>query len=139
MHSIGWVPGNQQEAQGSGEQKAVAAAPMHQQPQPAQDTQPTQMQQRFSVAQPTGQYGQPLSSPAVVAAPAAAAAPVVMPATPVGAPRSGVPEPSWGASAKPAGAGRGVRSRKLEMDFDFEKEAALLAAKQRAAAQGEIG
>lgn len=135
MHSIGWVTGNQQEASGTVQQMAVAAVPIQQQPQPVQDLQP-QLQQGLSVAQPTGQCGQPFPSPVVVAASAVpAAAPVVMPAASMGAPRSGVPEPSWSASAKPAGAGRGVRSRKLEMDFDFEKEAALLAAKQRAAAQ----
>ncbi|OEH79370.1 arf1-directed GTPase-activating related protein [Cyclospora cayetanensis] len=61
--------------------------------------------------------------------------PVSMPTATVGAARPGLGDPSWGGFPRPSGAVKGVRSRKLEMDFDFEKEAALLAAKQRAAAQ----
>ena len=128
MQSIGWLVGGQQDSSAS--HKTGAAAQQQQQ----------QLQQQVRDAlhgskQPVQQQAQP--GPAVV--PVAAVAAVALPAAPavtVGTGRGNVVDNSLGGSMKPMGAGRGVRSRKLEMDVDFEKEAALLAAKQRAAAQG---
>lgn len=140
MHTIGWVTGTQQEASPTMQQKisAPATALTQPHPQPVQGAQPHQTQQQeFSAAPPAGHYGQPLSSSAVPAASAVPPpAPAVVPAASVAPPRSGMGDASWTASGMQGGAAKGVRSRKLEMDFDFEKEAALLAAKQRAAAQG---
>ncbi|KAL8431787.1 hypothetical protein Efla_005009 [Eimeria flavescens] len=130
LQGIGWLTGTQQDSAGAQQQQkqlpaAAATAPAsQQQPHRMQETRPYQAQQH------TGMFA---AAAAPAAAPAAAAvaapAPVAVAAAPVGAPAMGV-------SAMPSGASRGVRSRKLEMDFDFEKEAALLAARQRAAAQG---
>ncbi|CDI80268.1 ARF1-directed GTPase-activating protein, putative [Eimeria acervulina] len=128
MQSIGWLVGGQQDSSAS--HKTGAAAQQQQQ----------QLQQQVRDAlhgskQPVQQQAQP--GPAVVpVAAVAAVAPPAAPAVTVGTGRGNVVDNSLGGSMKPMGAGRGVRSRKLEMDFDFEKEAALLAAKQRAAAQG---
>lgn len=143
LQCIGWVTGTQQDGSGALQQKAAlpAAASLHQQQQnqSMQDAQYNRVPSHgapAAVAPPSGQYGQPLASAAVAPA-APAATPVAVPATPTGVLPNGVGGPSWGGPPIPTGTGRAVRSRKLEMDFDFEKEAALLAAKQRAAAQGE--
>ncbi|CDJ59870.1 ARF1-directed GTPase-activating protein, putative [Eimeria maxima] len=124
MKSIGWVVGAQQDIAGCN--KTAAAASQQQQQQQVNDA-------LHGFKQSVQQPAQPVPS-VVPAAPVAAVAPSTAPSISIG--RGNVLEHSLGVGMKPTGAGRGVRSRKLEMDFDFEKEAALLAAKQRAAAQG---
>ncbi|CDJ46651.1 ARF1-directed GTPase-activating protein, putative [Eimeria brunetti] len=123
MQSIGWAVGAQDP---SGSNKAAAAGSHQQQVRDAVHgfKQPVQQQ-----------HAQPASSSIVPATPVPAVTPPAAPTVSLGAGR-GVVDHSVAGGMKPTGAGRGVRSRKLEMDFDFEKEAALLAAKQRAAAQG---
>ncbi|KAL8274329.1 hypothetical protein Esti_001731 [Eimeria stiedai] len=133
LQGIGWLVGTQQQDASNPQQQQHQQQQQQQQQQQAphrmQEPQQAQHQQGFAAA-PAATA--PAASPAVPAA----ARPVVAAAS-MGAPfRAGASEPSWGAPVVSSGGGRGVRSRKLEMDFDFEKEAALLAAKQRAAAQG---
>ncbi|KAL8428897.1 hypothetical protein ACSSS7_006905 [Eimeria intestinalis] len=134
LQGIGWIVGTQQQDSSNPQQQQQQQQPQqqqqqqHQPPPRMQEPQQHQHQQGFATAPAA-------AVPAVSPQVPATAQPVVTAAA-VGAPpfRAGASEPSWGAPLVSSGTGRGVRSRKLEMDFDFEKEAALLAAKQRAAA-----
>ncbi|KAL8443952.1 hypothetical protein Emed_006495 [Eimeria media] len=130
LQGIGWLVGTQQqEASNPQQQKQQQQQQQHQPPHHMQEPQQPQHQQGLAAA--------PAAPVPAASVPVPAAAQPVVTAAAVGAPfRAGASEPSWGAPVVSSGGGRGVRSRKLEMDFDFEKEAALLAAKQRAAAQG---
>ncbi|CDJ31220.1 ARF1-directed GTPase-activating protein, putative [Eimeria mitis] len=118
----------------SGANKTPATGSQQQQQQQHQQQQVRDALHSFK--QPVPQHPQPAAASVIPAATVAAVTPPVAPSVSIGAARGGIGEHSLGGGIKPAGAGRGVRSRKLEMDFDFEKEAALLAARQRAAAQG---
>lgn len=136
MQGIGWVVGPQSDP--AAHTTGTAAQHNQHQQLPQQQQQQTYGGLR-SNDERAQLHDQPLSTPttALAANSVNAPVPVAVPAAPAGPARGGIVESAWGGVAKPVVSGRGVRSRKLEMDFDFEKEAALLAAKQRAAAQGE--
>ncbi|CDJ37714.1 ARF1-directed GTPase-activating protein, putative [Eimeria tenella] len=134
MQGIGWVVGPQSDP--AAHTTGTAAQHNQHQQLPQQQQQQTYGGLR-SNDERAQLHDQPLSTPttALAANSVNAPVPVAVPAAPAGPARGGIVESAWGGVAKPVVSGRGVRSRKLEMDFDFEKEAALLAAKQRAAAQ----